>query len=121
MFNLYYEEIDKLARGLVDRKIPFTLRNLHDGFQIIVNVEDHDKYWDAVCHGFSYGHESGLLEILGSYLTELGGQVIGFLTADEILQMVDLKNNNQKEGGNKKMKKLYTEHFYGGFRIIQED
>lgn len=76
----YSIEMDKLAEGLELKNIPFTYKNLYDGFQIKTDN------WDAVCHGFSYGSDEGLLEIMGDIVSEeCEDEVEGYLTAEEIL------------------------------------
>ena len=79
MYNFY--EILKLAQGLMSRDIPFELRECLDGWQVWVN----DGEWDAICHEGSYGHEDGLLEIMGSIVQSEYDSVEGCLTAEEIL------------------------------------
>ena len=83
MTTINQTEMMKLAFGLRDREIAFTVRSFDDGIQIIVGDWD----WDAICHNFSYGHEAGLIEVLG--LPQCQGDVIGYLTAEEVLKMVD--------------------------------
>lgn len=73
-------EMDKLAEGLTAKGIPFTRENYFNGEQIICDG------WDAVCHDCSYGHEKGLLEIMGNIVDkECGDEVEGYLTAQDIL------------------------------------
>lgn len=84
----YFVEIKKLADGLLERNICFSLAPLFDGFQIIVK-EDGERLWDAVCHSSSYGHEDGLLEIYGTLVPEDHfDEVEGWLTAEDILARV---------------------------------
>lgn len=84
MFDIINQtEMIKLIFGLRDRGIEFKARSLLNGFQII--AED----WDAVCHDLSDGHEQGLIEIMG--LSKNEEDPIGYLTAEEILRMVDQK------------------------------
>lgn len=80
-YSLY--ELAKLAIGLQKRGIVYTLRPLHGGLQIVCNG------WDAVCHDYSYGHEEGLLEIMGILVADFEDDVEGYLTADEILYRLD--------------------------------
>lgn len=75
-------EMMKLAFGLRDRGIEFNARSFFDGLQIVVGDD-----WDAVCHNGSYGHEKGLIEVMG--LPQCEDDVIGWLTAEEVLKMVD--------------------------------
>lgn len=62
-----------------------TIRN-----QIIVysNDDEQDRLWDAICQHGSYGYEQGLLEIYGEIVHPMldDDNVIGYLTADEIIQ-----------------------------------
>lgn len=75
-------EMMKLAFGLRDRGIEFNARSFFDGLQIVVGDD-----WDAICHSGSYGHEKGLIEVMG--LPQCEDDVIGWLTAEEVLKMVD--------------------------------
>lgn len=74
-------EMIKLALGLIERNIDFETGSFMNGLQIRCGS------WDAICHDGSYGHEKGLLEVMG--LPQCDGDVIGYLTAEEVLEMVD--------------------------------
>ena len=76
MFN----EIAKLICGLSAKNIPFELRAQGALNGIQVKCTD----WDAVCNDMSYGHELGLLEVMGSISAD-PDDVEGWLTADDIL------------------------------------
>lgn len=78
-------EIDKLAKGLEERGIKFERRQLYSGYQIVADG------WDAVCHEYSYGHESGLLEVMGRKVMDphMLDSVEGYLKAGTILQRLD--------------------------------
>ena len=78
-------EMYAFIRGLAERRISFACRGLYDGMQVIAA----DESWDVVCHGFSYGHESGLLEIMGKFCENESDDVEGWLTADELLKRMD--------------------------------
>lgn len=78
----YVSEIAKLARGLKNRGIAYTMRTHMDGLQIIADS------WDAVCFTDSYGAQRGLLEAMGRVITG-NDDVEGYLTADEILRRLD--------------------------------
>lgn len=73
-------EIAKLICGLSAKNIPFELnvQGALNGIQ--VKCAD----WDAVCNDMSYGHECGLLEVMGSISAD-PDDVEGWLTADDIL------------------------------------
>lgn len=83
MITINQTEMMKLAYGLRDRGIEFSIESLYDGIQIVVGDWD----WDAICHSGSFGHEKGLIEVMG--LPQCQGDVIGYLTAKEVLKMVD--------------------------------
>lgn len=73
-------EMTKLIIGLDMRGIPFTVRSLYDGMQILCDG------WDAICHKGSYGHESGLIEVMGAPVCQSDcDDVEGWLTAQDIL------------------------------------
>ena len=83
MTTINQTEMMKLAFGLRDRGIGFKTTCFLDGIQIVVGDWD----WDAICHSGSYGHENGLIEVMG--LPQCQDDVIGYLTAEDILEMVD--------------------------------
>ena len=83
MSNINQTEMMELAFGLRDRGIGFKMQSYFDGIQIVVGDFD----WDAICHSGSYGHENGLIEVMG--LPQCQDDVIGYLTAEEVLKMVD--------------------------------
>lgn len=86
MTTINQDEMMKLAFGLRDRGIEFSTKSFFDGIQIIVGDFD----WDAICHSGSYGHENGLIEVMG--LPQCQDDVIGYLTAEDVLKMVDENN-----------------------------
>ena len=83
MTTINQDEMMKLAFGLRDRGIGFKMQSFFDGIQIVVGDFD----WDAICHSGSYGHEKGLIEVMG--LPQCQDDVIGYLTAEDVLKMVD--------------------------------
>lgn len=83
MDTINQNEMMKLAFGLYDRGIEFKAKSFFDGIQFIIGDWD----WDAICHSGSYGHEDGLIEVMG--LPQCQDDVIGYLTAEEVLNMVD--------------------------------
>lgn len=91
----YFSEIEKLSKMLSAAKIPHDFIELFDGYQILVEV-NRFNYIDAICHGFSFGHEAGLLEIQGG-MTEKEMEedsVLGFLTAEEVARRFIYCYNN---------------------------
>ena len=83
MDTINQNEMMKLAFGLYDRGIEFKAKSFFDGIQFIIGDWD----WDAICHSGSFGHEDGLIEVMG--LPQCQDDVIGHLTAEEVLNMVD--------------------------------
>ena len=83
MTTINQTEMMELAFGLRDRGIGFKMQSYFDGIQIVVGDWD----WDAICHSGSYGHENGLIEVMG--LPQCQDDVIGYLTAEDVLKMVD--------------------------------
>ena len=83
MTTINQTEMMKLAFGLYDRGIEFKAKSFFDGIQFIIGDWD----WDAICHSGSFGHENGLIEVMG--LPQCQDDVIGYLTAEEVLKMVD--------------------------------
>lgn len=81
MERINQNEMMALAFGLRERGIEFEIHSFFDGLQIRCDG------WDAICHNGSYGHERGLIEVMG--LPQCGDDVIGYLTAAEVLAMVD--------------------------------
>ena len=81
MEKINQNEMMALAFGLRERGIEFEICSFFDGLQILCDG------WDAICHNGSYGHERGLIEVMG--LPQCDNDVIGYLTAAEVLAMVD--------------------------------
>ena len=83
--RLYMVELTRLMVGLMERNIGFTFTPFMNGGK----VEVEDMSWDAICHDGSYGHQEGLLEIMGSIVKIDYDDVEGWLTADEILNRLE--------------------------------
>lgn len=79
-------ELLRLASMLQAANIPFEIRDCWEGYQICYPCIE-ERISDAVCHGFSYGHEQGLLEIMGLVNEEeVGDSVEGWLTAEQVFE-----------------------------------
>lgn len=88
--DLDFTEMEKLAEGLDSRGIEYTCKPLLGGEQIVVYDDNGDYLWDAVLHCGSYGHNLGLIEVMGESVVRVDfDNVEGDLTADEILARVD--------------------------------
>lgn len=92
-FNL--NEFVKLVVGLNQKGLKInTELDTNWGAQVIVYDDEGNRLWDAVINKASYGSERGLLEVMGSAivdkikLSEEPIDVIGWLTADEILEKI---------------------------------
>ena len=87
-------ELEKLKKYLDENGIRNEWNSvISDIDQIIVYDPKHEvRLWDVVSHQFSYGGDKGLLEIYGSLCTD----VIGWLTADDVIKILD---NYKKNGG----------------------
>ena len=81
---VYRIEADKLVKGLSEKGVEFNYHRCWDGVQVRCNE------WDAICHSGSYGHEQGLLEVMGTVARAVEDDVEGWLTAEEILQRLNL-------------------------------
>lgn len=85
MERKYMIELTKLMLGLMERNIPFEFTPIYGGGK--VEVADHT--WDAICHGYSYGGDDGLLEIMGKINENPYDKVEGWLTAEDVLNRAD--------------------------------
>ena len=80
-------EIYKLFKMLVEAGIPCRARILYDGAQVVYPSYE-KRICDAVCHSGSYGHEKGLLEIMGLVDEDVGDDVEGYLTAEQVFKRI---------------------------------
>lgn len=90
-------ELDKLEKYLKEKGYNYERKKsnigIHSGAQIIVYNEKGDRQWDAICNWASYGHEKGLLEIMGSIVKPGGDSVEGWLTAEDIIKRLEEGKN----------------------------
>lgn len=77
--NIYDIAADKMEKLLIENNIQYTRRSLYEGWQFYINGTD----GDIVCHGGSYGGDSGLWESMGFDWDE--EDVTGHLTAQEVI------------------------------------
>lgn len=104
-------EITALHDYLTDRGIEHIFRRLYDGYQIIVGDE-----WDVICHGDSYGHDRGLLEIMGKYVYNTMDSVEGYLTAEEIIRRIETdEENKEDEEDEDETLIVYVVFYYDGY------
>lgn len=85
-------ELDKLEAYLKENGIEHErIDDMAYGWHMhkIVVTKDGEYQWDAICHRGSYGFEQGLLEIMGTIVTEEDGDsVVGWLTADDVIKRI---------------------------------
>ena len=86
-------EIDKLIKILTAQgvccPIDWKVEELYDRPQIIfLRPQTDERIGDAVCHFGSYGHQEGLIEVMG-YPFDDEEDVVGFLTAEEIIHQIE--------------------------------
>ena len=84
--EIEYIEMGKLEQLLQEAKIPYRIDYVIG--MPSVRYYDHGKnlICDAICHSGSYGHEEGLLEIMG--LTRNGDSIEGRLTSEEVFDRI---------------------------------
>ena len=87
-------EIDKLIKILNDQgaccPIDWKVKELYGRPQVIfLKPQSKERIGDAVCHFGSYGHERGLIEVMGFPFCD-EEDVVGFLTADEVIHQIEI-------------------------------
>ena len=85
------KQMDLLEEYLRKKEKPYQRWDMDDGEQIIAYSKDGDRLWDAICTKYSFGHEKGLLEIMGDIVDEkrVGDRVEGWLTAQDVIDRVE--------------------------------
>ena len=114
--SLNYSELFKLDRMLSEYHIPHDLHKVHGfGWQITYAKDGTFELrkpgcGDAVINETSYGHEEGLIEIMGFDIDEkiYGDEVIGWLTAEKAFVFFErqYKKDAMADDGQQKMKTL---------------
>ena len=79
---MFEKEINKLVNLLDNAGISYEMEELWGGWLLCYPTKE-DRESDVICHQFSYGHEEGLLEMMG--LTE-DDDVQGYMTAEEVFE-----------------------------------
>lgn len=87
-FNFkYYQPIMRLADLCEREGISFIVRPVFDGLQLVCpNLDVWD--FDVICHMGSYGHEQGLLEVMGAICGSDEDDVEGYLTVEEVFERI---------------------------------
>ena len=94
--KLNLNEFVKLIVGLHQKGVSFNTIIGQDSAILIVCDKDGIYLWDAAINPLTYGSERGLLEVMGSAIVQkvsmMGNddedEVLGWLTADEILEKI---------------------------------
>ena len=95
--KLNLNEFVKLVVGLNQKGLKIDTELVTNwGAQVIVYDDEGNRLWDAVINKGSYGSERGLLEVMGQVIVDKISlsedteniDVIGWLTADEILEKI---------------------------------
>ena len=79
-------EMGKLEWLLQEAKIPYRIEYIWGTPSVRYYGHGEELICDAICHSGSYGHEIGLLEIMG--LTRNGDSVEGWLTSEEVFDRI---------------------------------
>lgn len=79
-------EMGKLEWLLQEAKIPYRIEYIWGMPSVRYYGHGEELICDAVCHSGSYGHEIGLLEIMG--LTRNNDSVEGWLTSEEVFDRI---------------------------------
>lgn len=84
--DIEYIEMGKLEWLLQEAKIPYRIDYVIGMPSVRYYGHGENLICDAICHSGSYGHEEGLLEIMG--LTRNGDSVEGWLTSEEVFDRI---------------------------------
>lgn len=97
-------QMEKLENYLTNNNYDF-FRNIqykitNNKIEIITNqiivFDNGERKWDAICHQGSYGFEKGLIEIMGTIVSQdYEDDVEGYLTANEIIERLDGKGGGK--------------------------
>ena len=94
-------EMYKLINMLIqDGSHKFTVEEFMDTPCVRFQDDAGHDIGDAICHSGSYGHENGLLEImgLGICVKNDGDDVKGWMTAEEVIQQLKKFITQRKDG-----------------------
>lgn len=101
--DIEYERIDTEMPPDILMGSPVIIpRGFGERHQICVPHTGSDCDWDVICNYGSYGFEDGLLELMGTLVTEEEYEydsVVGYLTAEDIIERLETKMNNERKGG----------------------
>lgn len=84
--EINYTEMSKLEQLLQEAEIPYRIEYIWGTPSVRYYGHGEELICDAICHSGGYGHEEGLLEIMG--LTRNGDSVEGWLTSEEVFDRI---------------------------------
>lgn len=84
--GIRYERIDNESPYEADAGLPKDFGAFH---QLIIYDSNGKYLWDAICHWGSYGYEQGLLEIMGRRVVGDSNDVVGYLTAQDVINRLE--------------------------------
>lgn len=94
--DIEYERIDTEMPPDILMGSPVNIpRGYGERHQICVPRKGIACDWDVICNYGSYGFEDGLLELMGTLVTEEEYEydsVVGYLTAEDIIERLETKN-----------------------------
>ena len=83
----YCKPILRLADLCSAEGIPFIVRPLFNGLQLVCpDLETWEL--DVICHDYSYGRDSGLVEIAGAICENDDYSVEGYLDVEEVFKRI---------------------------------
>lgn len=86
---LYSTELRKVIDFMLEYGLSFDLRPHAGGWILCYPVfKDDEREFDIICHDRSYGHEHGLLEVMGAICEDDCDDVEGWLDADTVLNRI---------------------------------
>ena len=102
-------EMDKLDAALTDMRLTHERLKTENGGDMIIaygGVTGMKYRFDAICNDMSYGGKQGLIEVMGKWLLD-NNDVLGWLTADEVVELVQ-KVKRQHRNATQKQRKANT-------------
>lgn len=87
-----FDKQQKTMRVTATGAIYHTMKEnaIDGGWQIVVNDENGEYLFDAICGYGSFGFETGLIEIMGRIVPEcVSDSVEGHLTANEVIERIE--------------------------------
>ena len=83
-----YTEMIRLELLLQEAKIPYRIDYVIGMPSVRYYGHGKNLTCDAICHSGGYGHEEGLLEIMGLTRNDNGDCVEGWLTSEEVFDRI---------------------------------